>query len=100
MVDERYKRTQAEAHVSILQRNRNKPIVIPRGDIEIGYWCNVCGCHLQGEWTYCTDCGGEIDWNNNIHDAEPEFAYDLPRKDAQKMYHDLMQKAGVLNVAN
>lgn len=61
--EESRKRAEAEAHVSILKRNRVKQPVIPRGDCEEGYECSNCGRSITDDFTYCPDCGHEIDWN-------------------------------------
>ena len=60
--EESRKRAEAEAHVAILKRNRVKQPVIPRGDCEEGYECSNCGRSITDDFTYCPDCGHEIDW--------------------------------------
>ena len=63
LTDESRKRAEAEAQVAILKRNRVKQPVVPRGDCEEGYECSNCGRSIIDDFTYCPDCGHEIDWD-------------------------------------
>lgn len=64
LTEESYRRAQAEAQIAVLKRNRNKPPVVPRGDMEEGYDCPNCGReNITDDFAYCPDCGCEIDWS-------------------------------------
>lgn len=78
LVDESRKRAEAEAHVAILKRQREKPPIIPHGDEIDGYECPNAGCycHLEEDWRYCPGCGAEIDWRTWTA-PEDSNAYDL-----------------------
>lgn len=77
LTEESRKRAEAEAYVAILKANRVKQPVVPRGDCEEGYECSNCGRTITDDFTYCPDCGHEIDWDG----------WSLPEPNEDDHYH-------------
>ena len=81
LVDEQRARAEAQANVARLKRNellRNERR-IPTGDMERGYFCDVCGTEIDApfEWEYCPCCGTRFDWRTRNDELGDENAYDL-----------------------
>lgn len=72
--EERLARSQAEAHVTILQRNRDKKPKVPGGDADYGYECGnpYCVADIQSSWDYCPFCGCEIDWRTWVDEPNED----------------------------
>ena len=58
-----------EAELAIIKKNLMKPRIIPLGDCNEGYYCPNCDRDLPEDFTYCPDCGCEIDWRTWADDA-------------------------------
>lgn len=56
------------AHVAAIKREQRDAgrLVVPQGDMELGYECPVPGCWARVlepfEQRYCTQCGAKFDW--------------------------------------
>ena len=70
---ERFKRARAEANAARLRVTR--PRFIPSGDMREGYDCGNCGRTIYDDYTYCPDCGAEIDWCHWRHEPNEDDFY-------------------------
>lgn len=75
--DLQYELSVSRANVSRLQRNRNKPVIVPVGDCDDGYYCPHPHCNIEliEDYSYCPGCGCEIDWRGYVPSCD-EDAYD------------------------
>ena len=74
---------QANAHVAVLQSEREKKPIIPAGDIDEGYCCPNPWCTwaepLTEDMHYCPGCGCEIDWRTSVAPSTSTIAQPYER---------------------